>query len=676
MKQLLKKAKDLFYDIMVRRVPEIQHFYEGFVDSHKEQHQKARLKSWMLLLRCNLRYYLFHRLPDDNLKRRETKKLYFKGSESSLSLRQSPQELAKLLSGYDVVTFDLFDTLVFRPFRAPTDLFYLVGMKLNYLNFKKLRILAEQEVRKQKYETQHTYEVTLLEIYTYMERYMGVDAQKGIETEIQTEIELCQENPYLKQVYNLLKSQGQKMAVVSDMYLPKTVLQSILTSCGYPQWEGIFVSCEESVSKHEGGLFSLVKQHFGTEKSYIHLGDHPKSDVESAKKQGFEAIYYENIEKGNVYRPDMMSPIIGSAYAGIVNGKLHNGLKSLSIPYEYGYVYGGLFVLGYCEFIHRSYHSHQLDKILFLSRDGDILSKVYEKRYPSDRIEYVYWSRLAAVKLAAKKYKYDYLVRFLDHNCHRGMKIGQLIEGMGLQTIEREIISLSGLSSEDELTPQNVPKMKEALIALWDQVLFCYQDALKGAERYYTTVLDGCSKVCAVDVGWAGSGAAALSYLVEEEWKLPCQVYGLLAGTNTVFNPDPDASEGFLQSGLMKSYLYSAAKNREFYLTHNPGKKHNIYFEMLVSSNQRSLKGFGLNDDGSVRIDFSDPEPIGEQLINEIQQGILDFAEDYSRIFANEPAMFGISGNDAYAPFHLAVSNGDDYFNLVLKELKFKENIL
>lgn len=35
-----------------------------------------------------------------------------------------------LLSQYDVVSFDIFDTLIFRPFSEPADLFYLLGTGL------------------------------------------------------------------------------------------------------------------------------------------------------------------------------------------------------------------------------------------------------------------------------------------------------------------------------------------------------------------------------------------------------------------------------------------------------------------------------------------------------------------------------------------------------------------
>ena len=95
-----------------------------------------------------------------------------------------------------------------------------------------------------------------------------------------------------------------------------------------------------------------------------------------------------------------MSVIIGSIYRGIVNTHIHNGLYEYTREYEYGFIYGGLFVTGYCQFIHEYRKTHQIDKILFLARDGYILMKAYEKLYPNEAesVQYVYWSRLAAVK--------------------------------------------------------------------------------------------------------------------------------------------------------------------------------------------------------------------------------------------------------------------------------------
>ena len=46
----------------------------------------------------------------------EEKRLYSGGSESSLSERESPEAFAAKLMAFDVISMDVFDTLLFRPF--------------------------------------------------------------------------------------------------------------------------------------------------------------------------------------------------------------------------------------------------------------------------------------------------------------------------------------------------------------------------------------------------------------------------------------------------------------------------------------------------------------------------------------------------------------------------------
>ena len=84
-------------------------------------------------------------------------------------------------------------------------------------------------------------------------------------------------------------------------------------------------------------------------------------------------FYYPNVNRNALlYRSYDMSAVVGGAYRGIVNNKLYNGTEQSPMEYEYGYIYGGLFVLGYCNFIHTYAREHGIDKLLFLSRDGDI----------------------------------------------------------------------------------------------------------------------------------------------------------------------------------------------------------------------------------------------------------------------------------------------------------------
>ena len=116
------------------------------------------------------------------------------------------------------------------------------------------------------------------------------------------------------------------------------------------------------------------------------MGDGTFADVCMAGKHGFHPFWYPNVqEEGNHYRPMDMSAIIGSMYRGLVNIRLHSQCEIYPMLYEYGYVYGGLLALGYCQFIHRFVREHGITRILFLARDGDILKQVYERLYPKRR---------------------------------------------------------------------------------------------------------------------------------------------------------------------------------------------------------------------------------------------------------------------------------------------------
>ncbi len=48
---------------------------------------------------------------------------------------------------YDVISFDIFDTLLLRPFIKPTDLFWYIETKYNIKGFHQARILAEMQSR-------------------------------------------------------------------------------------------------------------------------------------------------------------------------------------------------------------------------------------------------------------------------------------------------------------------------------------------------------------------------------------------------------------------------------------------------------------------------------------------------------------------------------------------------
>ena len=132
----------------------------------------------MYLFWLNLIYHVFRYKKLNVLEKYpyyEAKHLYSKGSESSLSKRESPEMLARRLEQYDVVSFDVFDTLILRPFSEPADLFYILGEELGYMDFRRIRIEMELRAREEKYEKENHYEVNLSEIYDLFSREAGID---------------------------------------------------------------------------------------------------------------------------------------------------------------------------------------------------------------------------------------------------------------------------------------------------------------------------------------------------------------------------------------------------------------------------------------------------------------------------------------------------------------------
>ena len=687
------------YNFLVNKHPGICYRY------HKVHDGAAGIQkiiSWIYLLWLNLAYYVFFchflgKTPEVDFY--EKKRLSFKISESEAYQKEtlilSVDEFTEKIKKYDIISFDIFDTLIFRPMALPTDVFYMIGERLDLLDFKNVRVWAEWDARMKCKQRNGHMEVTLQDIWENLAEDTGLDAMEGMQLECEIEEKLCYANPYMLQVWKRLQELEKRVIIVSDMYLPRACIEKILQNAGYTGAERIYISNEYGENKAGGALFRRVLRDFSGNR-IVHIGDNPHSDHKMAQKCGLAIMPYQNVNKNVLlYRPMDMSSMIGGAYRGLVSNHLYNGTEKFSMEYEYGYVYGGLFVVGYCHFIHAYYEQHHLDQVLFLARDGDILRRVYQKLYPDDRTVYVYWSRKAATKLMADEDKHDFFRRFIYHKVNQKVSIGDALRSMELEKLIPELSAwpeiwtawkkkngmkekqkFIDLQENDEITDKNAYLLRRFIEAKWDEVTACYKEQQLAAETYYREILQGCKHVAAVDIGWAGSGAIALSHLVNRVWDMDCKITGIVAGTNTVHNAEPDASDPFLQDGRLVSYLYSGQMNRDLLKKHDPNKDYNVFWELLLSSLTPSFFGFHLGryhtknesvylNALDITLEFGkyDYNPEG---IREIQRGILDFAEQYLDHFGAFPYMFRISGRDAYAPMLVAASYNERY----LKEME------
>ena len=232
--------------------------------------------------------------------------------ESAQSLGEPPAVLVQRLARFQAVSFDVFDTLLLRQVERPQEAFALVGAKLGYPDFQRLRVEAECRARDKKRRRAGSGEVTLSEIWQELEAATAIPAWEGMAAELAVERALCRGNPYFLPVVEALRQLGKPLGLLSDMYLPGAFVQQLVEEAGFGPFACCLVSGEEGVSKGEGGLYQRWKGRFLPDAPLAHVGDNPHADVEMARAQGIVPMLYPGVRQaGGPYRARDMSAVVG-----------------------------------------------------------------------------------------------------------------------------------------------------------------------------------------------------------------------------------------------------------------------------------------------------------------------------------------------------------------------------
>lgn len=203
-----------------------------------------------------------------------------------------------------IVSFDIFDTLVQRPFWEPTDLFYLLGIYANrvlhvgdLLSFRDIRISAERKAREIGRLNHPSWEeITLDDIYDVLQDWLGMtdDQRQAVENrEIELELKYCHPRSYARELFLLCHALGKRIIITSDMYLPKKAVGKILARCGYEGYEELYLSSDVKLGKWSGNLYQHVCKDLNVSpENILHIGDTMPSDVDMAKKKGLQSFHF------------------------------------------------------------------------------------------------------------------------------------------------------------------------------------------------------------------------------------------------------------------------------------------------------------------------------------------------------------------------------------------------
>jgi FMN phosphatase YigB (HAD superfamily) len=324
-------------------------------------------------------------------------------------------ELRKQIDVHEIISFDMFDTLVMRKTLYPVDVYAIVEDRakakgIGVKGFKEQRWEAEMNTVQEIPD--------IYRIYNELQRLTGInDNQKDelLRLELETERAVLIPRSHMVSVLNYAVEQGKQVYIVSDMYLPEKILGGILSELGISGYKKLFVSCEYHKNKVTG-LYKVFKEYVRGN-SYLHIGDNYYADCVYSQQNGLDSFYIKKASE--------MLPLSGYApiqcYTSNINERLIVGLfiaKALNNPfclhqtdgrvkvdevYSLGYMFVGPLITKFILWLTGQMREGNFDEILFSARDGYLIQRLYdkylEKRDITDAPRGIYFrsSRHAAV---------------------------------------------------------------------------------------------------------------------------------------------------------------------------------------------------------------------------------------------------------------------------------------
>lgn len=352
------------------------------------------------------------------------------------------RELCALIDSHDVISVDLFDTLIMRRTLFPADVYEIVELRLREKgitleDFPKKRLEAERELCKTTFPT-------LLEICQYiLQKYAitDVQAEELAQTEWETDRNLVVPREELCALLRRVHQQEKPIYIVSDTFYTKAQLAALLEDCGITWYTDILASCEYRTGKTQR-LFAQLREKIPG-KSCLHIGDSADADIESAERNNLTACrLYSGLElfekAGYLGLWEKTDSLSGRIQTGMLVAKLFNSPFQFEEPecrlhvdsaYDVGYLFFGPVVTGFVIWLRRQIRGQGLKNIWFGARDGYLIKKLYEQIDPYTNSVYFLTSRFAAIRAGVEN---EEDIRYVEELRFSGSLREQLRERFGI----------------------------------------------------------------------------------------------------------------------------------------------------------------------------------------------------------------------------------------------------
>ena len=300
----------------------------------------------------------------------------------------SKKSLLQDIKVHDIISFDIFDTLLMRKTLYPDQIFEIMEDRaikngINISGFVHTRKIAEGPLWSGKFEFKDIY-IRIQELLQLSDE----DRDWLMDLEIAVEKSCIVPRRDLVDAFNYAKQNGKYIVLVSDMYHSKETISEILSGIGVTGYDEIIISAEYGHSK-AGGLFLDAKKKCG-EGTILHIGDNPNADVKPAMQNGIDTFLIESSR--DILQKSPLGELIDHArnsnelsLLGLVASEVYNSPFSLDsnkihISDVKNMIYSFIAPLatGFMLWIKNMIIAENYEGILFSARDCYVMKKMYE----------------------------------------------------------------------------------------------------------------------------------------------------------------------------------------------------------------------------------------------------------------------------------------------------------
>lgn len=418
-------------------------------------------------------------------------------------------EIKKAIDASDVVSFDIFDTLLCRLVSKPTDVFRIMEEQLGITGFTEMRKKMQFDASVEAEKTKHIPHENLDGIYDWISHHSNLqcdwNAVKALELKI--EADLLVANPEIKEVYDYAVEHKKRIIAVSDMYIDGNFLSKKLKEVGYNNIAKVYVSSDCHMAKFRGDMLPfVVKTEQVSASQLVHIGDNIKDDYESVLAEGIKAVHYKT-DSNNYY--DSVSDSMHNGIVSVLTKKNSNFWFVLAASVG-GRIYSYLFNW----FVKKIKYTKN-KRIYFLSRDGYNLYEIC-RQHGIQNIDYLYSSRRSLLLAGIDTLSDEELLRLPPFTT--GQTVSEILDYLKIDFVDMQVLKQAGFTSFNDVifSEEDFERFRMLYKIKKDDFLSLCKLERDNATKYFESIglLDSDSII--FDCGWNGSSQYLLNNVLKK----------------------------------------------------------------------------------------------------------------------------------------------------------------